>query len=156
MYTPCSVAGRVSATGPQLVVMAGRDGSILFVHMVVAGLQLVMVGENKVAVYMVVVVTMLVYPEQLVHPCGRVVVVSIATDPQLVGEQVLVMYMVVVIAGLGERSLSDLLALVGVGKKVLIAAVLAMVSSMLQLLMMVLVMLMVLVTVLVVLVHVPM
>ena len=153
MYTPCSVAGRVSATGPQLVVMVGE--MIVFVYMVVAGLQLVMVGE-KVVVYMVVVVTMLVYPEQLIHPCGRVVVVSIATDPQLVGEQVLVIYIVVVIAGLGERSLSDLLALVGVVKKALIiAAVLAMVSSMLQLLMMVLVILMVLVTVLVVLVHMP-
>ena len=71
MYTPCSVAGRVSATGPQLVVMVGE--TVVFVHMVVAGLQLVMMGE-KVAVYMVVVVTMLlVYPVQLVHPCGRVV-----------------------------------------------------------------------------------
>ena len=80
-----------------------------------------------VFVYMVVVVYMLVYPEQLMHPCGRVVVVSIATDPQLAGEQVLVMYMVVVIAGLEERLLSDLLAPVGVVKKALITAVLVMV-----------------------------
>ena len=132
MYTPCSVAGRVSiVTGPQLVVMA---------------------GEMIVFVYMVVVVTMLVHPEQLVHPCGRVVVVFIATDPQLAGEQVLVTYMVVVIAGLGERSLNDLLALVAVGKKALMADVLVMVSSTLQLLVMVLTMLMVWV----VCVHMPM
>ena len=63
MYTPCSVAGRVSATGPQPVVMVGE--MVVFVHMVVAGLQLVMVGK-KVVVYVVVVVTMLVYPEQCV------------------------------------------------------------------------------------------
>ena len=147
MYTPCSVAGRVSATGPQLVVMVGE--MVVFVHMVVAGLQLVMVGE-KVAVYMVVVVTMLVYPELLVRPCGRVAVVSIATDPQLhvVGEQVLVMYMynmVLVIAGLGEGLLNDLLALV---KEALMADVLLMVSSPLPLLVMFIV--------LVVLVHLPM
>ena len=49
MYTPCSVAGRVSiATGLQLVVMVGE----------------------KVVVYMVVVVTMLVYPEQFVRCVG--------------------------------------------------------------------------------------
>ena len=151
MYTPCSVAGRVSATGPQLVVMVGE--MVVFVHMVVAGLQLVMVGET-VAVYMVVVVvTMLVYPELLVRPCGRVAVVSIATDPQLhvVGEQVLVMYMynmVLVIAGLGEGSLNDLLALVGVVKEALMADVLVVVSSPLPLLVMFIV--------LVVLVHMPM
>ena len=50
---------------------------------------------------------------------------SIATGLQLAGEQVLVMYMVVVNAGLGEGSLSDLLAPVGVVKKALIADVLA-------------------------------
>ena len=90
MYTPCSVvAGRVSATGPQLHVVVMVGEMVVFVHTVVAELQLVMVGE-KAVVYVVVVVTMLVYPEQLMRPCGRVVVVSIATDPQLVGEQVLV------------------------------------------------------------------
>ena len=100
MYTPCSVAGRVSiATGPQLVVMV--EEMVVFVHMVVAGPQLVVMVGEKVVVYVVVVVTMLVYTEQLVRFCWRVVVVSIATDPQLVGEQVLVTYMVVVIAGLG-------------------------------------------------------
>ena len=136
MYTPCSVAGRVSLpTGPQLVVM---------------------VGEMIVFVHMVVVVTMLVYPELLMCPCGRVVVVSIATDPQLVGEQVLVIYMVVVIAGLGEGLLSDLLALVSVVKKALIADVLMMVSSMLQPLVMVLVMVLVMFMVWVVCVHMPM
>ena len=158
MYTPCSVAGRVSATGPQLVVMVGE--MVVFVYMVVAGLQRVMMGE-MVAVYMVVaglqlvmvgekvvVVTMLVYPEQLVCPCGRVVTVSIATDPQLAGEQVLVMYMynmVLVIAGLGEGLLNDLLALVGVVKEALMADVLVVVSPLL-----------VMFIVLVVLVHMPM
>ena len=65
MYTPCSVADLLSTTGLQLVVMVGEK-----VHVVV---------------YMVVVVTMLVYPEQLVCPVGMcwVVAVSIATGSQL-------------------------------------------------------------------------
>ena len=73
---------------------------------------------------------------------------SIATGPQLVGEQVLVMYMynmVLVIAGLGEGLLNDLLALV---KEALMADVLLMVSSPLPLLVMFMVW--------VVLVHMPM
>ena len=89
MYTPCSVAGRVSiATGPQLVVMVGE----MFVHMVV------------------VVVTTL----ELVCHVGMcwVVAVSIATKPQLAGEQVLVMYIVVVSAGqMGVVHVLDVLAL---------------------------------------------
>ena len=62
----------MSTTGLLLVAIVGE--TVIFVYMVVAGLQLVMVGEKvvvcMVVVCMVVVMTTLVYPEQLVCPVG--------------------------------------------------------------------------------------